>query len=86
MKRFFCTYLDKNYLPRGLALYQSLKRHASPFELFVLCLDQPSHQILSQLQSPELTPPAPTDHVTDRASHTGCHCVSPVVHQTRSEG
>lgn len=37
---YFCTSLDSSSLTRGLALHQSLRAHASEFELTVLCLDE----------------------------------------------
>lgn len=52
----FCTYFDRNYLRRGLALYRSLVDHAKPFRLWVLCFDDPVFDVLHQLDLPELIP------------------------------
>jgi hypothetical protein len=47
----FCTYFDKRYLTRGLALHRSLETHATgPFVLWVLCLDELTHDVLSELR------------------------------------
>lgn len=40
MKRFFCTYFDYNFLPRGLTLFQSIKANCPDFTLFLLALDE----------------------------------------------
>ncbi|MCM2255891.1 MAG: glycosyl transferase [Vicinamibacteria bacterium] len=37
--REYCTYFDGHYLPRAQALLASLRRHARPFRLHALCLD-----------------------------------------------
>jgi hypothetical protein len=53
---YFCTYFDSNYASRGLALYQSLKKHCSAFRLWVLCLDGVVYNLITQLNFPDLIP------------------------------
>jgi hypothetical protein len=52
MTRYFCTYFDRNYLSRGIALYWSLQQTCPSFELWVLCLDSACHKVLSELRLP----------------------------------
>jgi len=55
MIRNFCTYFDRHYLAKGLALWQSLLRHTDDFHLWVLCLDEETQAVLHQLALPHLT-------------------------------
>ncbi len=48
----FCTYFDRNYLTRGVALYQSLAQYYTDFRLWVLCLDPETYAIMTQLHLP----------------------------------
>jgi hypothetical protein len=51
----YCTYFDRNYLTRGVALYRSLEEHCQqPFVLWVLCFDGETHRVLSLLNFPHV--------------------------------
>src|SRR5262249_48510221 len=67
----FCTYFDRNYLPRGLALHRSLVRHARPFVLHVLCLDEPTFTYLSGLNRPDVRAISLTDFLERDPELTG---------------
>ena len=53
--RYFCTYFDRHYLVRGLALYNSLTKHCPDFKLWILCLDLSSHDELVRLNLPKVS-------------------------------
>lgn len=46
----FCTYFDRNYLTRAIALHGSLQRHSPPFTLWALCLDAAAAAVLDALR------------------------------------
>jgi hypothetical protein len=54
--RHYCTYFDRNYLPRAVAMHASLRRHGGDFCIDALCLDEESHRLVSALGYPELRP------------------------------
>lgn len=49
MSATFCTLFDSNYLTRGVTMLRSLKRHHREAFVYVLCMDEQSHQLLSEL-------------------------------------
>jgi hypothetical protein len=46
----YCTYFDRNYLTRAMALHGSLVRHSPPFTLWALCFDDDTYAALEALQ------------------------------------
>jgi hypothetical protein len=46
----YCTYFDRNYLTRAVALHRSLVRHSPPFTLWALCFDDDAYAALEALQ------------------------------------
>jgi hypothetical protein len=52
----FCTLFDSNYLTRGLALYESLKKFSSGFNLYVVAFNEDCYQFLGNAHLPNLTP------------------------------
>ena len=52
-KLFFCTLFDKNYLSRGLAMYESLLAQCPDFHLYIFAFDEPSFQYLTQYYNKE---------------------------------
>ena len=53
-KKYICTYFDYNYLPRGLALYYSVKRFHKIFDFYVLTFDKQTYEYLSNLNEEKL--------------------------------
>lgn len=53
--RWYCTYCDRNYLVRLLALSGSLTRHErQSFTILVVCLDELTRTLLNHLQLPNI--------------------------------
>jgi hypothetical protein len=51
MTLHFATFFDKNYIPKGLILLESLEKHTLDFRLHVLCLDTETKTFLDALQN-----------------------------------
>jgi hypothetical protein len=50
----YVTLFDSLFAPQGLALHASLQRHAGPFTLWVLCMDEEVRRQLDRLGEPTL--------------------------------
>ena len=60
----YVTLFNSNFLPQGLALYESLTCHASPFTLWVLCMDDKAKTILDRLSKPGIKAMAASEFET----------------------
>ena len=54
MRHEYCTLFDSNYLPRGLALHESLREHDPDSVLRAFCMDSRAKGILDRLELPGL--------------------------------
>ncbi len=50
----YVTLFDSLFLPQALALHRSLERHAGPYRLWVLCMDEKAHAVLQRLALPNV--------------------------------
>ena len=50
----FVTIFDRLFIPQGLALFQSMQRHMSMFNLWVICMDDKTHDVLDAYNVPNL--------------------------------
>jgi hypothetical protein len=50
----YVTLFDAGFLPQGLALHRSLVRHGGDFTLWILCMDEAAHEVLSRLDLPSV--------------------------------
>lgn len=51
----FCTIIGKEYVLKGLALHDSLEKHAKDFHLWICCLDEISLQFLQKVNLKNVT-------------------------------
>ena len=50
----FVTIFDRLFLPQGLALLLSMKRHISDFTLWVICMDEKTRDVLDAYKASNL--------------------------------
>ncbi|MBY0431780.1 MAG: hypothetical protein K2Q10_11320 [Rhodospirillales bacterium] len=53
--RYYCSYFDHRYLPRGLVMMDSIWRHTPAARFFVLCLDDECKRLLDLVGHPNIT-------------------------------
>jgi hypothetical protein len=54
VSRTYCTLFDSNYLPRGLALCDSLRNYEPDATLYVFCMDERTKEVLDRLALPNV--------------------------------
>jgi len=50
----YVTLFDSLFLPQGLALHMSMERHVKDYTLWILCVDDEAHEVLTKLQLPNV--------------------------------
>ena len=50
----YVTLFDSLFLPQGLALHTSMQRHVKNYTLWILCVDDEAHRVLTQLRLPNV--------------------------------
>ena len=50
----FVTLFDNLFIPQGLALHQSMERHAGNYILWILCVDDTVYDVLTKLKLPNV--------------------------------
>jgi hypothetical protein len=50
----YVTLFDSLFLPQGLALHMSMERHIKDYTLWILCVDDQAHEILTKLNLPNV--------------------------------
>ncbi len=53
--RYFCTLFDSGYLLKGLVMLRSLYEHCPGARVYVLCMDEQTEAILTELKLPFIT-------------------------------
>lgn len=54
MQEHYVTLFDSGYLPQGLSLHASMRRHAPDSTLWVVCIDDDAYRILASMDLPNL--------------------------------
>lgn len=50
----YVTLFDSLFLPQGLALHMSMERHIKDYTLWILCVDDKAHEVLTKLNLPNV--------------------------------
>lgn len=50
----YVTLFDSLFLPQGLALHMSMERHVKDYTLWILCVDDEAHGVLTKLNLPNV--------------------------------
>jgi hypothetical protein len=55
MTEHYVTLFDSLFVPQGMALHASLQRHGGEHRLWVLCVDELTHEVLTNLALPNVS-------------------------------